>query len=127
MDIMSVKLKLPLVLDRSKRAGSEPKIVVGSHLNPLSGVAGINSPHHVPSAGRKFLIGPKVRNAVVAPLVLTLTPVGLTLIVCAIAPDAHKSRKIAAQKIWDKEIWFLSAIFLSVWFLSVIFLSVIFL
>jgi hypothetical protein len=89
---MSVKPRLPLDLDLSNLPGREPKIVVGSHLKPLSGAAGINSPHHVPSAGRKFLTGPKLRNTVVAPLTLTLTPVGLTLIVCATAMGANKNR-----------------------------------
>src|SRR5262249_26552344 len=93
MDMMSVKPRLPLDLDRSNRPGSEPKIVAGSHLKPLSGAAGISSPHHVPSAGRKFRTGPKVRNTVVAPLTLTLTPVGLTLIVCAITPGANRRAK----------------------------------
>src|SRR5262249_58657968 len=93
MDMMSVKPRLPLDLDRSNLPGSEPKIVAGSHLKPLSGVAGINSPHQVASAGRKFPIGPKVRNTVVAPLLLTLTPVGLTLIVCATAPAASNDRR----------------------------------
>src|SRR2546426_6896709 len=93
MDIMSVNPRLPLALDRSKRPGSEPKIVAGSHLKPLSGVAGINSPHHVPSAGRKFPTGPKVRNTVVAPPALTLTPVGLTLIVCAITAGASNNSR----------------------------------
>jgi hypothetical protein len=95
---MSVKPRLPLDLDRSNRPGSEPKIVAGSHLKPLSGVAGINSPHHVPSAGRKFLTGPKVRNTVVAPLTLTLTPVGLTLIVCAVTAGASRNRKMTDRK-----------------------------
>src|SRR5215813_8820768 len=94
MDIMSVKPRLPLDLDRSKRPGSEPKIVAGSHLKPLSGAAGINSPHQVPSAGRKFLTGPKVRNTVVAAPALTLTPVGLTLIVCAITAGASNNKKM---------------------------------
>src|SRR5215510_7947776 len=98
MDMMSVKPRLPLDLDRSNLPGSEPKIVAGLHLKPLSGVAGINSPHQVPSAGRKFLTGPKVRNTVVAPLTLTLTPVGLTLIVCATALGAGKNRKMADRK-----------------------------
>src|SRR5215470_19402928 len=98
MDIMSVKPRLPLDFDKSNRPGSEPKIVAGSHLKPLSGAAGISSPHHVPSAGRKFRTGPKVRNTVVAPLTLTLTPVGLTLIVCAITAGASKNRKMADRK-----------------------------
>src|SRR5262245_35234218 len=98
MDMMSVKPRLPVDLDRSNLPGSEPKIVAGSHLKPLSGVAGINSPHQVPSATRKFLTGPKVRNAVVAPLTLTLTPVGLTLIVCAITAGESKNRKMADRK-----------------------------
>src|SRR5262245_4086401 len=93
MDIMSVKPRLPLDLDRSNRPGREPKIVAGSHLKPLSGAAGINSPHQVPSATRKFPTGPKVRNTVVEPLALTLTPVGLTLIVCATALGANKNRR----------------------------------
>src|SRR5262249_24955235 len=95
--------RLPLDLDRSNLPGSEPKIVAGSHLKPLSGAAGINSPHHVPSAGRKFLTGPQVRNTVVAPLTLTLTPVGLTLIVCAITAGARKNRKMADRKILDRK------------------------
>src|SRR6185503_202930 len=93
MDIMSVKPELPLDFERSNRPGNEPKIVAGWHLNPLSGVAGINSPHQVPSAARKFPTGPKVRNTVVAPLTLTLTPFGLTLIVCATAAGTNKSVK----------------------------------
>src|SRR5262245_45499632 len=100
---MSVNPRLPLDLDLSNRPGREPKIVAGSHLRPLSGVAGINSPHHVPSAGRKFPTGPKVRNTVVAPLTLTLTPVGLTLIVCAITACANENRKMADRKIWDRK------------------------
>src|SRR5262245_22009703 len=150
MDIMSVKPRLSLDLDRLNRPGSEPKIVAGSHLRPLSGVAGINSPHQVPSAGRKFPTGPKVRNTVVAPLTLTLTPVGLTLIVCATAPGANKNRKmedrkrklVVAEATENTEkslfslcalcaLWLLihmktavtSAIFLSRMFLSAIFLS----
>src|SRR5262245_27411473 len=98
MDIMSVKPRLPLDLDRLNRPGSVPKIVAGSHLRPLSGVAGINSPHQVPSAGRKFPTGPKVRNTVVAPLTLTLTPVGLTLIVCASTAGVNNNRKMADRK-----------------------------
>src|SRR5262245_24412663 len=98
MDIMSVKPRLPLDLDRLNRPGSEPKIVAGSHLRPLSGAAGINSPHHVPSAGRKFPTGPKVRNTVVAPLTLTLTPVGLTLIVCAPALGVYNNRKMERKR-----------------------------
>src|SRR5262245_19053367 len=100
MDMMSVKPRLPVDLDRSNLPGSEPKIVAGSHLKPLSGVAGINSPHQVPSATRKFLTGPKVRNAVVAPLTLTLTPVGLTLIVCAITAGASKNRRKKRRVFW---------------------------
>src|SRR5262245_64560793 len=103
MDMISVKPRLPLDLDRSNRPGSEPKIVAGSHLRPLSGVAGINSPHHVPSAGRKFPTGPKVRNTVVAPLTLTLTPVGLTLIGCAITACANENSKMADRKTRDRK------------------------
>src|SRR5262245_4234315 len=150
MDMMSVKPRLPLDLDRSNLPGSEPKIVAGSHLKPLSGAAGINSPHHVPSAGRKFLTGPKVRNTVVAPLTLTLTPVGLTLIDCAFTSGANKNGKMADRKrrllateatentektscplcplcsLWlfiHMKTAVLAAIFLSRIFLSVIFLS----
>src|SRR6185436_16881938 len=93
MDMMSVKPEPPLDLERSNRPGNEPNIVAGLHLNPLSGVAGINSPHQVPSAARKLPTGPKVRNTVVAPLTLTLTPFGLTAIVCAIAAGANKMMK----------------------------------
>src|SRR6185503_16318590 len=93
MDIMSVKPEPPLDLERSNRPGNEPNIVAGLHLNPLSGVAGINSPHRVPSAARKLPTGPKVRNTVVAPLTLTLTPFGLTLIVCATEAGTNKRMK----------------------------------
>src|SRR5215510_12597616 len=89
MDITSVNPKFPLDFERSKRPGNTPKIVAGLHLTPMSGAAGISSPHQVPSAARKFLTGPNVRKTVVAPLALTLTPVGLTLIVCAITPGAN--------------------------------------
>src|SRR5262245_25409496 len=100
MDMMSVKPRFPLDLDRSNLPGSEPKIVAGSHLKPLSGDAGINSPHHVASATRKFLTGPKVRNTVVAPLTLTFTPVGLTLIVCAITAGASKNGRRKRRVFW---------------------------
>src|SRR5262245_23970490 len=89
MDMMSVIPRFPLDRDRLKRAGNEPKIVVGSHFNPRSGAAGINSPHQVPSAGRKESgVGPKVRKTVVPVFVLTLTPMGLTLTFCARATPA---------------------------------------
>src|SRR5215510_3331687 len=86
---MSVNPRLPLCFERLNLPGNIPKTVPGLHLNPRSGEAGIRSPHHVPSAARKFLTGPNVRKTVVAPCALTLTPVGLTLIVCAITPGAN--------------------------------------
>src|SRR5262245_24635449 len=84
---------MPLDFERLNRPGKTPKIVAGLHLDPRSGAAGINSPHQVPSAARKFPTGPNVRKTVVAPLALTLTPVGLTLIVCAITPGANRKIK----------------------------------
>src|SRR5262245_64736007 len=89
MDMTSVTPRFPLDRDRLKRAGSEPKIVAGSHFSPRSGVAGIKSPHQVASAGRSDpATWPKVRKTVVPVFGLTLTPVGLTLTFCAPATPA---------------------------------------
>src|SRR5688500_3130800 len=97
--MMSVKPLTPLNLDWSNRIGSRPKIVAGLHLNPTSGAAEISSPHHAASTGRWLPNPPNVRNTVVAPFMLTFTPVGFTR-TCAeeMTGDANSSATTSGRR-----------------------------
>src|SRR5688572_20784447 len=83
MDMISVNEPAP-ARERSYRAGSRPKIVLGAHFDPTSGAAGSRAPHHIDSAATyEGPSPPNVRNTEVAPWALTFTPVGFTRI-CAL-------------------------------------------
>src|SRR6266446_10437226 len=58
-------------------------MVAGSHLKPRSGVARINAPHQVASAGRRLFRRPKVSSTEVAPCESALTLLGETAMFCA--------------------------------------------
>src|SRR5512133_2120385 len=78
---------VPVTRDCSYRIGSCPKMLVGLQRDPRAGAATTSDPHQNASTGIWFRTPPNVRNTVVAPWVLTLTPVGFTRI-CAPAADA---------------------------------------
>src|SRR5687767_6413908 len=91
--MMSVKPAVPLTREMSYLGGRLPKMLVGLQRFPMSGAALINSPHQYASAGLRFARNPpKVRYTLVAPCVLTFTPVGLTR-TCAGSAPAPATRK----------------------------------
>src|SRR5688500_13629228 len=95
--MMSGKV-VPLTRERSERNGSCPNNVAGSQRLPRAGAAESNRPHQNASTGTWFCNPPKVRNAVLAPCVFTLTPVGFTRI-CAgrLSGASRKSSEIALR------------------------------